>query len=148
LVLRPAEAGDLEAMARIEGMSYSNPWHPSAFGSLLARNEARMIVAEDPALGVVGHAVFWWVLDQAELANLAVDPSARRRGIGAALLDRVLVEAKELGVASVFLEVRWSNEAAHHLYLTRGFMQIAVRRGYYRSPPEDARVLVRFLEGC
>ena len=104
-----------------------------------------MIVAEDPDSGVVGHAVFWWVLDQAELANLAVDPAARRRGIGAALLDRVLVEARELGVASVFLEVRWSNEAAHHLYLTRGFMQVAVRRGYYRSPPEDARVLVRFI---
>lgn len=145
LVVRAAEAGDLESMARIESASYSNPWHPSSFRSLLERDEVRMFVAEDPTEGVIGHAVFWWALDQAELANLAVDPGYRRKGTGAALLDRVLVEARDLGVTSVFLEVRWSNEAAHHLYLTRGFMQMAVREGYYQKPREDGRVLVRFF---
>jgi ribosomal-protein-alanine N-acetyltransferase len=145
LVIRLAEPADLDAVARIEGASYSNPWHPSSFGSLLEREEVRVLVAEEPGMGVVGHAVFWWVMDQAELANLAVAPEYRRRGTGAALLDRVLVEARLLGVASVFLEVRRSNEAAHHLYLTRGFMQIAVRKGYYQNPTEDARVLVRFF---
>jgi len=145
LLIRPAEARDLEALARIEAQSYSNPWHPSSMRSLLDQERARLLVAEDPGRGVVGHAIFWWVLDQAELANLAVDPGVRRRGVGAALLDRVMAEAGERNVASIYLEVRWSNEAAHHLYLTRGFMQVSVRKGYYQNPKEDARVLVRFL---
>lgn len=145
LVIRPADMGDLAALARIEAASYSNPWHPSAFRPLLERERVRVLVAEDGSGEVVGQAVFWWVLDEAELANLAVDPAIRQRGIGASLLDRVLAELRERKVASVFLEVRWSNEAAHHLYLTRGFTQVAVRKGYYRNPPEDARVLVRLL---
>ena len=38
-----------------------------------------------------------------------------------------------------------SNEKAHGLYSRRGFVQIAVREGYYQNPREDARILVKYL---
>ena len=41
----------------------------------------------------------------------------------------------------VFLEVRESNEPALALYQGQGFRIAGTRRGYYRSPEEDALVL-------
>ena len=99
-------------------------------------------MAEDPLDGVVAYAVFWWVLDQGELANLAVKEQHQGRGLGSALLQRVVDHARAQGVESLFLEVRISNETAHQLYLSRGFTQVAVRKDYYQGPREDARILV------
>jgi ribosomal-protein-alanine N-acetyltransferase len=148
VLIRPAATEDVETISRLETALYTNPWRPETFRSLLHRNRARVLVAEYPTKGVVGYAVFWWVLDQAELANLAVAGEFQGRGIGRALLDRVLLIAEGLAVHQVFLEVRWSNEPALRLYKGRGFSQISVRRGYYQNPSEDARILVLDLDGA
>jgi len=145
ITIRRANASDVDPIARIEAESYANPWRPDTFRSLLHRDGARILVADAPGMGVVGYAVFWWVEDQAELANLAVQEGARGRGIGGALLDRALDEAGSMDVTSVFLEVRVSNQAAHRLYLSRGFTRISVRTHYYQNPREDAWVLVKTL---
>jgi ribosomal-protein-alanine N-acetyltransferase len=79
--------------------------------------------------------------DEAELATLAVAPEQRGRGIGGELLDRLLRAALDMGVRSVFLEVRASNEGAIALYRVRGYRHVGVRRQYYDRPPEDALVL-------
>jgi ribosomal-protein-alanine N-acetyltransferase len=137
---------DLGAIAEIEYQLYPNPWHPHTFRSLLGQDRALVLAAADSDGDVVGYAVFWWVLDQGELANLAVTKGHQGRGLGGALLDEVLARAAEMGVESVFLEVRDSNRPARHLYATRGFGEIDVRRGYYQNPKEDARVLMRSLD--
>jgi ribosomal-protein-alanine N-acetyltransferase len=145
LKIRRARQGDLRTIAEIELRSFSNPWHADTFHSLLKRPRARIFVAEDPVTGVVGYTVLWWVLDQGELANLAVTEDRQGRGIGSMLLDHTIDQAMKVGVKSLFLEVRMSNRRARRLYATRGFTQISVRRGYYQNPPEDARVLVKHL---
>ena len=89
--------------------------------------------------------MIWWVLDQGELANLAVKESYRGRGLGSALLEQAMAEARDHQVESLFLEVRESNRTAQNLYLARGFVQVAVRRDYYRNPREDALVLLKTL---
>jgi ribosomal-protein-alanine N-acetyltransferase len=43
------------------------------------------------------------------------------------------------------LEVRVSNTAARALYESLGFYEVAVRRGYYRDPEEDAFVMTTRL---
>lgn len=144
--IRRAEFPDVPAMAAIESASFSNPWNPHAFRSLVTRDEVVVLVAEDPEDGVVGYAVSWWVLDEAELANIAVREDHRGSGVGSALLDRVLDEMRAREVDRVFLEVRMSNQRAHGLYLKRGFTQIGLRKGYYRNPGEDARILEKRVE--
>jgi ribosomal-protein-alanine N-acetyltransferase len=74
-----------------------------------------------------------------------VAPSARRRGIARALLERIMAEVMEAGVRALYLEVRESNSAARALYRTLGFEQVGQRRGYYQHPSEDALVLRRDL---
>ncbi|MGD2120280.1 MAG: ribosomal protein S18-alanine N-acetyltransferase [Gemmatimonadota bacterium] len=142
--LRLAVPTDLSSISAIEALSFSNPWHPDTFRSLLTRERVRVLAAESGG-EVVGYAVFWWVMDQGELANLAVHPESQGKGVGSRLLDQVLTDAKAVGIESLFLEVRESNERARRLYAQRGFVQISVREGYYRNPPEDACILVKDL---
>ena len=147
IAIRPVALSDIDEVASIEARSFSNPWQPQTFRSLISEGRAHILVAEDPDAGVVGYAVLWWVLEQGELANLAVAERFRGRGVGAALLDRVLADAGAQGVERVFLEVRTSNQRAFDLYCSRGFTQVGVRRDYYRNPREDARVLQKRLTG-
>ena len=90
-------------------------------------------------------AFTWFAGDEGEIANLAVAPSARRHGIGAALLDASLGEARRRGVKQVYLEVRESNAAARALYERRGFSVVGRRKRYYRHPDEDALLLRRTI---
>ncbi len=144
-LIRPATPDDVEAVAAIEAMAFSNPWHAQTFRSLIRRNGALIAVAEADWGEILGYSVAWWVQDQAELANLAVKENFRGWGIGSALLDRVLLDLKDLGVDSLFLEVRFSNERAFALYRSRGFSEVAVRKDYYRNPRENARILQKDL---
>lgn len=143
--VRDAVPGDLEAVVAIEAASFSNPWSVRSFRALLGRSNTFIPVAESEEEGILGYAVFWWAAVQGELANLAVREEHRGRGIGSALLTRVQDHARSVGVESLFLEVRISNQAARHLYSNRGFREVAVRRDYYRKPREDALILVKAL---
>lgn len=140
--VRHATPADIETVAAIEAESFANPWHPHTFRSLIRQDRVVILVAEVPGGGVVGYTVLWSVLDEGELANLAVRIPFQGRGLGSALLDRVLAEAKARAIRTVFLEVRMSNERAYDLYRSRGFKQVGVREAYYQNPKEDARILV------
>jgi ribosomal-protein-alanine N-acetyltransferase len=50
-----------------------------------------------------------------------------------------------VGVRSLYLEVRESNVSARALYDSRSFAQVGRRKGYYRSPIEDALLMRRDL---
>ncbi|MDO4266052.1 MAG: GNAT family N-acetyltransferase [Eubacteriales bacterium] len=79
-------------------------------------------------------------LDVAELLIIGVSEDARRQGIGAALMKKVLSAA---GCLPVFLEVREGNAAARRLYETCGFREYGRRKNYYEHPSEDA-VLMKY----
>jgi ribosomal-protein-alanine N-acetyltransferase len=134
---------DVEAVAGIEAASFSAPWKPDTFASLLDSRGAELWVLDDPAVGVVGYAVLWCILDQGELANIAVAESHRGRGHGRQLLATVLEVAGSRGVESLYLEVRVSNAAAIGMYRAFGFTDVGFRKKYYDRPVEDALLMVR-----
>jgi ribosomal-protein-alanine N-acetyltransferase len=65
---------------------------------------------------------------QTRVINLAVDPTARRRGVGAALL-RGLEAALPHG--DILLMVEEANEAARALYLREGYLPVGTATNYY-----------------
>lgn len=143
--IRPARLDDLRTIGEIERATFSDPWTLGAFRSVLDSGRATFLVAtsrEEP-LAVLGYAVLWMILDEAELSNLAVSPPSRGRGVGAALLDAIVREAEGQGALSIFLEVRDSNAVARALYQSRGFDEAGRRRRYYRGPVEDAIIMRR-----
>jgi ribosomal-protein-alanine N-acetyltransferase len=135
---------DLVEIAAIETRSFSDPWSERAFRDALSHERIYFACArgeESDGSRVLGYVVAWFAAGEGEIANLAVDPNVRGRGIGSVLLDTTLDEARRHGVKQVFLEVRSSNLRARQLYESRGFAEVGRRRGYYRRPVEDAVVL-------
>jgi ribosomal protein S18 acetylase RimI-like enzyme len=57
----------------------------------------------------------------AALHDILVDESARRRGIGRKLLERVLSEMRERGAPRVVLHTAVQNRSAHKLFEAMGF---------------------------
>ena len=92
---------------------------------------------------VLGYIVLAHVVDEAEIANLAVAPEWRGRGVGALLVDDAVAAAMEGGARVLYLEVRESNAAAQALYRSRGFVVVGRRHRYYRNPVEDALLFER-----
>lgn len=146
LMIRVARRDDIDDVAAIERRAFSDPWSASSFRALFGNPLVHFAVAEDSVTGrVLGYVVSWYVVDEAEIANLAVSDTARRTGIGARLLDHALDIARDRHSQVVFLEVRESNAAARALYASRGFEVAGRRSKYYRKPVEDALVLRRGL---
>ncbi len=142
LRIRGMTLDDLGSVVAIERASFGVPWTSSTFRSLLGRPGTGMWVAEVGG-EVVGYAVVWAVLDQAELGNVAVGSAFRRRGIAGRLVETVVGWLEAQGVKEVFLEVRETNHGAQALYAAHGFEPVGRRKGYYSHPREDALVLRR-----
>jgi len=144
--VRPMRAEDVDAVVAIEAEAFSSPWSADTFEALLERDPVVLRVLEDAGGRVIGYSILWCILDQGELANIAVAAEHRGRGLGAVLLRAVVEECRRRGVTSLYLEVRASNERALALYRAFGFTVIGKRKNYYDRPREDARLMVLDLE--
>jgi len=135
---------DLTGVLEVEGESFTNPWtRPMYAWELQNRNVCHIYVARTPACRVAGFCAFWLVFDEIHINNLAIRPRFRGAGIGTALLERVIAEARALGAPRATLEVRASNVDARNLYARLGFYVAGTRRNYYTNPVEDALILWR-----
>lgn len=67
------------------------------------------------------------------IANVAVHPDYRRRGIARALTARAMEQAIKKGSPSAWLHVRENNDAAIRLYQSLGFVERARRTTWYSS---------------
>lgn len=103
----------------------------------LVRPWARLRAARDAHGVVLGYALFWHVVDEVHLLNVAVAIPARRRGIGRALVEEVIAYARQHDVVRILLEARAGNIPAIALYEQLGFTRFAVRERYY-ADGEDA----------
>jgi ribosomal-protein-alanine N-acetyltransferase len=154
LTIRRCVPEDLERIAAIERASFSDPWSFETFSATLALRHLRFLVAEEgrhrPSGGgaepsLVGYVVALVMADEGEIADVAVHPDYRRRGIARTLMERMTADVIAAGVRALYLEVRESNSAARALYESLGFEQVGRRRGYYQRPSEDALLLRRDL---
>jgi ribosomal-protein-alanine N-acetyltransferase len=95
---------------------------------------------------VIGYIDYWHIGPEIHIITVAVHPDWRRRGIGSALMDLLLGEAKRSGAKTVSLDVRPSNQPALELYRKFGFEQTGLRRRYYQDNDEDALTMTLRIE--
>lgn len=150
IMWRPMRDADVTVVARIEAGAHVAPWTPGNFSDALAAGYGALVGEANGS--IVAYGVLMLAPGEAQLLNLTVVDSLRRRGIGRQLLQRFLIDAAALGADQCFLEVRESNVGAIALYAAEGFVPVARRVGYYpaaRSAAvrEDALVLRRALRG-
>lgn len=132
-------AADLEQVVVIEQLSAQSPWSLKQFEQSL--DDTKVLVTADR---IIGFVVIASILDEAEIHNLAVHPDHQGLGLGSALLDDALAQLPR-DTNLMHLEVRASNFPAIRLYLQRDFVQVGVRRDYYKTEHgrEDALLMSR-----
>jgi GNAT superfamily N-acetyltransferase len=80
-----------------------------------------VVVRERLPLHIV-HADSWWELDQ-----IAVRASHRRQGVGRALVERLVADARAAGVRRLELMSWTFNQGAHRAFESYGFRSKSVR---------------------
>ena len=127
----------VSAVAELERQNFYEPWPDIAVRGELTNKLALWLVAVEDG-EVVGYVGSQTVLQEADMMNIAVADSHRRRGIAKMLVEELI---RQLDAYQLTLEVRASNAPAIALYEALGFRQVGLRKNYYRKPKEDALIL-------
>ena len=125
------------AVAELERQNFSAPWDENSVRSELTNPLSLWLVALEGG-EVVGYVGSQTVLQEADMMNVAVADSHRRRGIARALVEELI---HRLDAYQLTLEVRQSNLPAISLYESMGFQQVGLRKNYYQKPKENALIL-------
>ncbi len=144
--LRRADAGDLDAIMRLETALFpTDAWSAETMREELANENAWYLVAfppEDPGrIDAYAGVLAPRGAREADIQTIAVAEGARRRGLGRTLVLTLVGEAVRRGAEEVFLEVRADNPGAQRLYRSLGFEELAVRSRYYQPDGVDAIVM-------
>lgn len=149
--LKPSDAA---RCAELESQLFQgdDPWPERAFLAELGAKHIHYVAArtriESPAqpaesklIGYAGIARLGRVRPyEYEIHTIGVDPAYQGQGIGRRLVSELI----ELASGSViFLEVRTDNAPAIGLYESFGFVNVGLRRRYYRSSGADAYTMRR-----
>jgi len=142
--IRPAAPAEFAAVGDVCVAAYASFSGSSSMGYVdqlrdVARRAAaaEVLVAADPGGRVLGTVTF--VPDggplgeiatpnETEFRMLAVDPAAQGRGVGAALLERVVEASRRPGKDGIVCSSLPSMRSAHRLY---------ARAGFTRAPERD-----------
>lgn len=135
----PASLAHTAVLAAIHAAAFPRreAWGPDAISLQLAMPGVYGLL--DPRGGMLLARV---TADEAEILTIAVEPSQRRQGLGAALLAAALAEAHNRGARAMLLEVSVTNAAARALYFGAGFAEVGRRAKYY-ADGSDALILRR-----
>ena len=135
---------DIEGIEKLEQENFSDAWTRRGISDTLEQKQAFVIVAEEDT-NVLGYCIVYYVMDEAEIARIAVQQNARRRGIGKGLLDFVSQCCEEYGVERLLLDVREGNDGAIRFYEAYGFGVDGIRKNFYESPKEHAVLMSKAL---
>lgn len=140
VTFRRMEVRDTPAAAQIEAASSREPWSRKAYEDALSNENACYVVAELEGR-VVGCCGLWQSFEEADICNVVVEKSCRKRGIALQMLEFLMELGRQRGAVHFTLEVRSGNAAAVSLYEKLGFLTEGVRKGFYQNPKEDALIM-------
>lgn len=147
IIIRRTRPGDIESIARIEQVSFLDPWKAAVFAESLTYFPETFFVAtlggevvgfivgglEDTGEEIYGH-----------ICNLAVALSCRKQGIARRLVEREEQQFVIELATGVQLEVRVSNRDAQQFYKKLGYRPVLRFAGYYANG-EDALVMMKWF---
>ena len=144
-MIRPLTEFDLSSLVLLESRGQLFPWSEDIF-KLCFKSGYFGFGLEDES-GLMGFILLSFQASEAHVLNLCIHPDYQRRGLGYQLLIYALNQLRANGGGVVYLEVRCSNAPAIALYQKIGFVEVAVRPGYYPAlhGREDAYLFAKDL---
>lgn len=134
----------IDGIMEIENESFAIPWSRSSIEKELKNNFAIYAVAIENNK-VLGYGGMWHVVNEGHITNIAVHKDYRRKGIGQAIIEKLVEIAEEKEMIGLTLEVRKSNTPALELYKKNGFKLEGIRPEYYEDNKEDAYIMWKYL---
>jgi len=140
IVIRPAEAGDIEALLVVEQQCFNVYYYAfytfdrKDFEFYLDDPETLFLAAtlDGRLVGyVLGPVETWRSPPAAHIDSIAVLPPMQRRGVGSRLIESFLQEVRRIGGEMVTLEVSPANEAGLAFFARYGFGKVHRLRNYY-----------------
>jgi ribosomal-protein-alanine N-acetyltransferase len=144
LALRPMVVADIDEVYALEQSVFPHPWSRANFVDSLSSGYDAWVLREADEGALAGYFLVMYAVDEAHLLDVAVSGARQGSGLGRFLLDRIAARSRAMGMESILLEVRPSNERALQVYERYGYTQIGRRKGYYpahEGKREDAIVM-------
>lgn len=140
--IRQIHESDIMQIASLEQSIFSDAWSLRGITETWRQKQTLLLgaFAEEK---LIGYLIVYYVLDEAEIARIAVDSSWRRKGVASGLLDELEKSSKELGITRWLLDVRESNDSAISFYMKYGFTVDGSRPDFYTEPTEAAILMSR-----
>lgn len=120
-------------------------WSEQSIAYQLTNDCAFFFCAVSDEGNVLGYCGSHIVLDECYTDNIAVFPQWQNNGIGKALTQKLIDNAKAKNCAFISLEVRPSNQKAVGLYEQLGFKTVGRRKNFYSSPTEDGLIMTLYF---
>lgn len=137
----PMDINYLTKVYELELESYDFPWTKEILRDcILYKYDSFVVVLND---NLVGYIISKITYPETHILNLTVKKNFRKNGIGKALVELIISDARLRNSENIILEVRANNTDAQSLYKKLNFEVIGTRKDYYESKNdrEDAYVL-------
>ena len=137
----PMDINYLTKVYELELESYDFPWTKEILRDcILYKYDSFVVVLND---NLVGYIISKITYPETHILNLTVKKNFRKNGIGKALVELIISDARLRNSENIILEVRANNTDAQSLYKKLNFEIIGTRKDYYESKNdrEDAYVL-------
>lgn len=142
--IREILTGDINQVASLEQQIFSDAWSENAVAETFRQPQSILTGAFESNV-LKGYLIVYYVLDELEIARIAVDPNCRRQGIAERLLQDLEEKSRQLKIDRWLLDVRESNQAAIGLYKKYGFSEDGKRKNFYTDPVETAILMSRTI---
>lgn len=139
-MIEAVDAESASELAEIHARSFDAGWSAAEILKLLENSAVFALMSPRPERR--GFAMAWSAAGDAELITVAVVPEARRKGVGAALVEAAGVVAQARGAVSIHLEVAEDNAPARAMYARLGYQEVGRRPSYYARPAGSADAIV------
>lgn len=131
---------DMPEVLDIENRSFEFPWSEEDFIRCLRQRNCIGMVAEFDER-VVGFMIYELHKNRLHILNFAVRPEFRRRGVGTAMINKLVGKLSLQRRNRILLEVRETNLEAQLFFRENGFRAISVLRDFYEDTTEDAYLM-------
>lgn len=140
---------DVPEIGALERLCFRAPWSVETYLHELKHNPRAFYYVLRPAAGlslpaILAYGGYWLLGDEAHIVTIASHPELRRRQLGNIMLLHLIERTRQAGIIDVTLEVRRGSTAAQGLYAKWGFVEVGLRKRYYRDNNEDALLLTLF----
>lgn len=139
--LKVEDADVIQAVADLEQDVFQDAWSRKEVESTVGQKYSVCAVAKE-GQEILGYYLCYCVLDECEIARIAVNQKDRRKGIGQSLFSHLLQLCRERNVSKILLDVRESNLPAIRFYEKNGFIKDGIRKNYYAGEKSENAILM------